>query len=384
MRWRWWARLGIALGLLGREALTAPVALGSPASILIDAHTGQSLLEENADAPIPVGPLSQLMVLLLSLEQATLGVVRLDAAVTAPDTAAEHVVPADGGKRSKTPRLGPTQIVLQAGKAYVLADLLKALVISSSDSASVAAAQAIAGSVPACLELMNARAQRLGMKGTHYSTIAGPAATSDFTTARDIALLAQALVVYPQVLQWASLNGLPFDHGAILLRNANQLIGSVPGVDGLHVSSSRDAGNHIVATAQQRSLRLIAVVLGAADSATRYARAADLLEWGFAHYERLAVVKKGEHLNLPIPVMHGTVAQITPVAGQTFSLLSRRGEERNFQVRYQLPTVLMAPLKRHQQIGELIVEEQGKVIAVIPVLSPKTVAATGMLSAAVP
>jgi D-alanyl-D-alanine carboxypeptidase (penicillin-binding protein 5/6) len=131
-------------------------------------------------------------------------------------------------------------------------------------------------------------------------------------------------------------------------------------------------------------LRLIAIVAGAATSAERYNGAAELLEWGFARYERLEIVRKGEPLNFPIRVVHGSVAQLQPVAGKTFSLLRQRDEERDLQLRYQLPAILAAPLKRHQQIGEIIVEEKGELIAVVPVLSPAKVRATGILAAAVP
>lgn len=383
MWWGWWcAVLSLVLGLYARPAAAAAPAR-VPASILIDALTGASLREQDADLPQPLGSLSQLIVLLLSMEEARLGAVPLDAPVTVSRRAAG---PTDAG--TTTAPTGAAGISLRTDKAYRLSDLLKVAVISSADDAAIAVAEAIAGSVPACLELMNARAQRLGMEATRYSRIgagqASPSSMPDTTTARDLARLAQALVRHPQVLQWTSLSGLPFDEGSILLRNINQLLGTVPGVDGLQISSDRVAGYSIVATAQRGALRLIAVVLHAPDSATRYGKAADLLEWGFAQYERLEIVKKGEPLNLPIRIVNGSVSQLIPVAGKTFSLLRRRDEERQLEVRYQLPTVLRAPLKRHQPIGEVIVEEKGQLMAVIPIVSPSRVLATGVLSAALP
>ena len=74
--------------------------------------------------------------------------------------------------------------------------------------------------------------------------------------------------------------------------------------------------------------------------------------------------------------------KLTPVAGQAVSLLRRRDEERDLQIRYQVPAVIAAPVKRHQVIGELIVEEHGELVAVVPVVSPKSVAATSVLSTA--
>jgi hypothetical protein len=87
---------------------------------------------------------------------------------------------------------------------------------------------------------------------------------------------------------------------------------------------------------------------------------------------------------VPIAVLNGSVSSVLPVAGSTFSLLRRRDEERELEIRYQLPPVLRAPLRRHQPIGELIVEEKGQLQAVIPILSPRKVRSTGILSAALP
>jgi D-alanyl-D-alanine carboxypeptidase (penicillin-binding protein 5/6) len=402
MWWRWWLAFGgvsvlLQVGLAPRAGAVAASPL-SPSTILIDAYTGQTLSEQDADAPRPTAGLGQLMVLLLTLEQAEMGALPLAAPVT--------VSPLAAGLGS-----AHTRIPLHTDKTYILGDLVKAMVVGAAADAAMAVAEAIAGSIPACLELMNARAQRLGMAATHYGnfvadesdTVAG----TDATTARDVARLAQALVRRESILQWASLSGLPFDHGATLLRNANQLLGTVRGVDGLLVTSLSGAdGRHatgrrttgrrttgrratgrraafgMVATAQRESLRLIAVVLGAPDSAIRYSRAAELLDWGFAHYERLDVVKEGERLNLEVRVVNGVAAQLTPVAGQAVSLLRRRDEERDLQIRYQVPTVIGAPVQRHQVIGELIVEEHGQLLAVVPVVSPKTVAAGSVLSAA--
>lgn len=390
--WRW--RRVVLCSVLSALFLPAVAWCDStprpPSTILIDALTGQVLAEHDADTVKPAESLTQLMVVLLALEEARLGALPLDAAITISEMAAKQF-PAAGRGASNSMR-----IPLRADKVYVLNDLLKAVLVSSAHDAAVAAAEAIAGSVPACLELMNARAQKLSMQATRYASIGGTTAEArgagDVTTARDAARLAQALVHHPQVLQWASLSGLPFDGGSILLRNVNQLVGAISGVDGLQASADHVAGNRgvsvttfsTVATAQRGALRLIAVVLGASSSAARYTAAAELLEWGFTRYERVEVVREGEPLDAPVRVLKGSVSQLTPIAGKTFSLLRQRGEERDLELRYQLPTVLTAPLTRHQQIGEVIVEEKGQLIAVVPVLSPKNVQESGVLSAALP
>jgi D-alanyl-D-alanine carboxypeptidase (penicillin-binding protein 5/6) len=389
---RWWWAISSFLLCVAMRPTHAAEAVPSR-TILIDALSGQVLQEQNADAAVHPGSLSHLMVLLLTLEEAGMGALPLDAPVTVSATVASSAParpirrPA-ATKRAKTaaaPAL-PPRLQLQSDRTYVLSDLLKAMLLTGSNDAAVAAAEAIAGSQAACVELMNARAQRLGMEATRYATIAGDGA-EDTTTARDLAQLAHALVQHADVLEWSSLNGLPFDQGAVLLHNTNQLIGTVAGVDGLQVASAaagRTVSYSIVASAQRGPLRLIAVVGAAPRSADRYNAAADLLNWGFAHYERLEIVRKDEPLNLAIGVRHGTVPDVTPVAGKTFSLLRRRDEEHDLQLRYQLPPLLTAPLERHQQIGEIIIEEKGQLIGVVPVLSATKVPAAGVLAAALP
>lgn len=378
--WRWSAVMLLALNVPGRAVAAPPGEVDPPpATIVIDANTGQVLREHDADSSRPQGSLNQLMLLLLSLEQSTLGALPLDVPVTVSPAAVSATA---GGMR----------VPLRAARAYLLSDLLKAVTIAAANDAAVGVAEAIAGSVPACIDLMNARAQRLGMTATRYTSIGGVGAAKDAapdtTTARDLARLAQVLVRQRPVLDWASLSGVPFDGGSVLLRNTNQLLGALAGADGLQVSATRAArggGSYsIAATAQRDNLRLIAVVLDATDTSTRYGSAADLLEWGFAQYRRIDVVRKDDPVNVPVQVLNGTAGQVTPVAGQSLSLLRRRDEEPDLQVRYQLPAAVMAPLKRRQPIGEIIVQEHGQVIGVVPILSPTAVAATSILSAALP
>jgi len=377
MRWLPGTALLLVLIVPARQPVLAVPAERQPTAILIDADSGRSLREIDADVPRPAGSLNQLMLLLISLEQAELGILRLQVPVTIGSAALTF------GSGFRVP--------LRADRTYLLSDLLKAVAVSAASDAAVAVADAIAGSVPACLELMNARAQRLGMRATHYTSVDGVdrrvAAVTDTTTARDLARLAQALLRHPTILEWASAAGVPFDEGAVLLRNSNQLVGAVHGVDGLQASNVRageSTSYSVVATARRGALRLVAVVLDAPDTARRYSAAAELLEWGFAHYERLELIRYAEPVNLPVRVRHGSVPQLTPIAGAAFSLLRQREHERDLQLRYQVPTALDAPVRRHQAVGEIIVEEKGQLVTVVPLLSPTDVSAVGVLGIDLP
>jgi serine-type D-Ala-D-Ala carboxypeptidase (penicillin-binding protein 5/6) len=387
---RWWGTLSILIvtvACVPRAGGLTPEGARAPSTVLIDGLTGQALQEHAADEPRPAGSFSQLMLVLLALEDADRGALSLDQSATL--TTAPVAATAPGRKAPKRPSAPPVLVPLEKGRPYPLRDVLRAVMLTAADDAVLALSETVAESPVALLDRMNARAQSLGMTATQFAVPLGMAPSnepgSDVTSARDVARLAQALIGHTPVLEWTSVTGVPFDRGAALLRNTNQLIGKVAGADGLHCSSIRLGPSiesySIVATAQRGGLRLIAVALDAGDSAARYDTAAEALEWGFAHYERLEVVKEGDPMNFSIGVTAGAVKQVTPIAGATLSLLHGRDEERDLQVRYQVPTEIAAPVRRQQRLGELIVEENGELIAVIPLISPANVASTDLLSA---
>lgn len=354
----------VALAVTARASAT-PAASRDISFLLMDALGGRVLEEFNSEALRPAGSFPRLMVLLLGLEQVALGVLSLDEPV-APGPA----VAAQSG------------ILLREDERYPFSDLLKAIAVSGAEDATVAVAETIAGSVPAGVELMNARALRLGMTATQFadlgrSALQGDGASSQ-TSARELGRLARALLDHELVVHWSGLAGLPLKDGAVILRNTNPMVGAVAGVDGLHAS----AGFGVVATAERGGMRLLAVVLGATAPAQCYATAAELLKRGFAQYERIDVVKEGERVNVPVRIAGGAVAEITPVTEGEFALVRRRGEESLIEVRYQMPGEIAAPVRRDQPIGELIVQQEGRILSVIPLVSPVNVAATGILAAA--
>lgn len=334
-------------------------------SILVEASTGQVLLEHRADDSVPVGSFGPLMVALLTLEQADLGTLPLDVPVAVGPGAM-----AGGDDAAESP------IALSDERAYLLDDLVKALLVAGPANVAIAVAEAIAGSVQNCVAAMNARARRLGMSATRYEGV-----TTGTTSARDLARLAVAAARHENVLRWTAVTDMPFDEARAVLRNRNRLLGSFPGADGLAVSDG--GGKHgIVATAARGNLRLIAVVAGTPRSDERYQAAASLLERGFAGYERVDVIRRGERLMVSIRVDRAERARVTPVAGETLTLIRRRGQAGEVALRYQVASRLEAPLERWQQVGEVVVEEDGVVVGVVPAVLPADVAAAGLLATA--
>jgi D-alanyl-D-alanine carboxypeptidase (penicillin-binding protein 5/6) len=327
--------------------------------LLQDADTGQTLFSQNSNKQWPAASLTKMMVALLTLEDLERGRLSSQTPVTI-SRRASHA----GGR----------MINLRPGEVFPLEDLLQAMVVTSANDAAVAVAERLKGSVEACVRAMNQRARELGMEQTLYQTANGLPLTDgtppDVSSAADMATLARALVKHRQILQWTSLHAIPFRDGRIMLPNTNHLVGKVAGVDGLKTGFTYKARFNLVTTAQRDQLRLIAVVMGGQSSGLRFRIAADLLEWGFAHFTRLRLIKRGEPVGAEVRVEHGSVSMLQPVAAADAAFLLRKGEAEDFQVSLQLPSVVAAPISRHQVLGEVVVRNSQRILAIIPALSP--------------
>ncbi len=267
-------------------------------AIIMDAATGRVLFEDNADLVSPPASITKLMTFLVVHEAIQSGALTLQSPVTV--TAADS-------------KIGGTQVWLKQGETFPVEELLYALMIQSANDAAYALARSTAGTVPAFVERMNAKARALGMNHTTFRTPHGlpPAnrkvADSDLTSPRDLALLSRHLLMHTDVLRYTAVKIRPFRDGQptgrIEMRNHNHLLGPVAGVDGLKTGYTAGAGFCLAATAQRNGQRIIAVIMGSADRKTRDLKMAELIERGFAD-ARLAVTA-GD----PSPVAH---APLTP------------------------------------------------------------------------
>jgi D-alanyl-D-alanine carboxypeptidase (penicillin-binding protein 5/6) len=336
-----------------------PAAKNFEAALLQDAQTGQVLFSYNSQKIWPQASLTKMMLGLIVFEEIERGRVSLKTRVTISRRAS----------RTK----GRT-ISLRAGQVFRLAELLRAVLVTSANDAAVAIAEHVCGSVSQCVQRMNARAQQLGMGQTRYRTVNGmPTKTNrapDKAPADDIALLARALLRHKHVLTWTSQSSMPFGKRRKHLPNTNRLVGRTYGVDGLKTGFTRKAGFNLVTTAQRGSLRLIAIVFGGKTSAMRFRVAEDLLEWGFANFTRLPLIEGGSPLWVEVRVENGSLSAFQPVAAATAAPLVRKDDVEAVSISLQLPTQVAAPILRNQVLGEVVVRRGKQTLATIPAVSP--------------
>ncbi|HTL69113.1 MAG TPA: D-alanyl-D-alanine carboxypeptidase family protein [Lacunisphaera sp.] len=272
------------LGLVSASAVVKSARSAYAGFIVTDAATGKVLYEENADVSNPPASMAKLMTFAVLHDQLAAGTLKLDTPV--------RVMPEDA-------KMGGTQVFLDPRETFPVEELLYAMMIQSANDAAHALARAAAGSVPAFVELMNAKARELGMTHTTFRTPHGLPPSNrrisdgDLTTPRDFAVLCRHLVLHTDVLKYTSIKEREFGTGVraqpMRMDNHNKLLGRVAGVDGLKTGYTVGAGYCLSATAERNGRRVIAVIMGSFGphgeidkGRTRDLKAIELLERGFA------------------------------------------------------------------------------------------------------
>ncbi|MGW8193209.1 MAG: D-alanyl-D-alanine carboxypeptidase family protein [Desulforhopalus sp.] len=240
-------------------------------ALVVEAESGKILFEDNADAVVYPASVLKLMDLLVILDSIKQGTVRLSDTVQVTKEAA---------------RMGGSQVYLDERESFPVEDLLYALMVQSANDAAVALAVHVAGSTEGFVDLMNKKAEELGMKDSHFHSVHGlPPAHGqqvDQTTARDLALLCRELSKYPQTFLYTGTIERNFRNGEFIMRTHNHLLKSVDGADGFKTGFFNAAGFSIAATAKRGGVRIIAIVMGSKNRKVRDAKASELLATGFA------------------------------------------------------------------------------------------------------
>lgn len=246
-------------------------------AIVVDAVTGKVLFEDNPDVVSPPASVTKLMTFLVVHDKLKAGTILLDTPVTV--TAQEA-------------NIGGTQVYLKEREVFPVEELLYAMMIQSANDAATALARVTAGSRDAFVQLMNARAQDLGMTHTTFRSPHGlppsdrSLTNSDLTTPRDLSTLCRELLLNTDVLKYSSVKERAFGssrkQGPVQMINHNHLLGKVAGVDGLKTGFTNGAGFCLAATAQRNGRRVIAITMGSPDRITRDLRVGELIERGFA------------------------------------------------------------------------------------------------------
>lgn len=330
------------------------------AAVLIDEDSGTVLYEKNADERRPVASITKVMTLLLTFEALQAGKIALGDIVPV----SEHAY-----------HMGGSQIWLEPGEQLTLQEMLKAICISSANDAAVAVAEFVAGSEPAFVDAMNARAAALGMTATHFANACGLDEEGHLSSARDVAVMSREMLLHhPEVREYCTVWMDTLRGGKTQLVNTNKLLKSYPGITGLKTGTTGKAGVCITASAERDGLRLIAVVLGASSGKERFEAAKTLLDYGFAHYDS-AEVTLPDDAPEELQVKRGTAETAALDYAAPERLLVPKGEGRDLQTKILLPDTLQAPVQQGSPVGSWQLLRGETVLQELPICAAQDVQA---------
>lgn len=335
----------------------AELGIKARSAVLLEPTTLKILYEANPDEKLPPASITKIMSLVLIMEAIDRGDLQLDGVISVSAHAAS---------------MGGSQIWLKENESMTVDDLLKATVIASANDATVALAEAVAGSEEGFVSLMNEKARALGMNGTVFKNATGLDADGHISTAHDVALMSAELLKHPLIKDYSTVWMDSLRDGQSELVNTNKLVRFYKGTTGLKTGTTSGAGYCLAASAERDGTELVAVIMGGESSAARFEGAKKLLDYGFANYSFQTIAPEFKNGTL-ISVKGGEQPDLPLVSGESIGILLKKSERANVTQSVNLPKSVIAPVKKGEKIGEIEVFSGDTLIGVIDITAQKGV-----------
>jgi D-alanyl-D-alanine carboxypeptidase (penicillin-binding protein 5/6) len=342
------------LGQSTPQAAAIPSApqLAASGYILIDGETGETIAEQNADQRLPPASLTKMMSSYLVVDELEHGRISENSMVNIS---------------VKAWKMGGSRMYVKEGTQVSVIDLLRGVIVQSGNDATVALAEYVSGNEDSFVDLMNKRAKVLGMADTHFQNSSGMPAADHYTTARDLARLARA-IIYDHPTHYGLYAEKSFFYNNIRQPNRNLLLYRDPTVDGLKTGHTEEAGFCLVASSKRENTRLIAVILGTKSDESRAAETQKLLAYGFRYFETVGLYKANTEIT-KAHVWSGKVPEVALGLPKEVRLTLPRGRSDALKANVHVNEIIKAPLKAGQEFGTLTIELDGKVINTQPLVA---------------
>lgn len=346
------------------DETTGGILLTCPSAILMEASTKSVIYEKAPDERRSPASITKIMTAILIFDAIEAGKISLE----------DEVVTSAYAKS-----MGGSQVYLEEGEKQTVDTLIKCIMVSSGNDASVAMAEYIAGSESSFVQMMNERAASLGMENTHFEDCCGLTDSDNhYTTARDIALMAQELITrYPQIKSYTTIWMENITHVTIQgskefgLANTNKLLKQYPYTTGLKTGSTNKAKYCVCATANKDGVELIAVIMGCPNYKDRFTEAQSLLQFGYTTCKLYQDENPPELM--PILVKGGIDKQVPAVYKEKFSWLFVSGEDFSNMEKMLTTNELTAPIEKGEQIGTVMYRLNGKELGSIGIYAGESV-----------
>ena len=329
-----------------------PPTIKARAYILQDYDSGTVLVEANADERLEPASLTKMMTVYVALAQLADGKFQIDDPVLIS---------------KKAWKMGGSKMFIEVGKQVPVEDLLKGIIIQSGNDASVALAEFVAGDESAFADLMNQYARQLGMTNSNFVNASGLPRPEHYTTARDMAILAAALIRdFPVYYPLHAIRSYTWND--IKQYNRNPLLRRDDSVDGVKTGHTESAGYCLVASAKQGEMRLVSALMGSASEDARLTETQALLRYGFRFFETNRVYESGAPITR-VRVWQGQSEQLEMGVADDLYLTVPRGELGRLATDVVVEEKILAPVRAGQQLGVVSISLGGEAIAQRPLIA---------------
>jgi D-alanyl-D-alanine carboxypeptidase (penicillin-binding protein 5/6) len=350
----------LAFSVQAANMIPAPPQIAATAYLVMDADTGEILLEKNADERFAPASLTKMM---------TSYIVEYE--ISRGNVSEDDLVPVS----EKAWRTPGSRMFIREGTQVKLGDLLRGVIIQSGNDASVALAEYIAGGERAFADLMNQHATMLGLKNTQFRNATGLPDPEHYSSPHDLALIGRALIQqFPE--HYSIYSEKYFTYNDIRQPNRNRLLWRDDSVDGIKTGHTEEAGYCLVASAKRDDMRLISVVLGTNSEEARAQETQKLLAYAFRFFRTHKLYEANQVLN-QTRVWGGAVDQVRLGLDEALSVTIPRGQRDQLEASLDLDRVIKAPIARGQVLGRVVVTLDGEEVKSVPLVALDAVAEGG-------
>ncbi|MGG7059687.1 D-alanyl-D-alanine carboxypeptidase family protein [Clostridium tertium] len=312
------------------------IAVEARSALLIEPISGKILFEKNADEKFAPASVTKIMTMLLTMEAVDSGKISLSDKVTCSENAK---------------KMGGSTMLLDTGEVRTVEELLKGVAIASGNDAAVALAEYLGGTEEAFVEMMNKRAQELGMANTTFKNCNGLPKEGHLSTARDISIMSLELLKHPTILKYTGTYMETISEGRlspIELVNHNKLVRFFEGCDGLKTGYTEEAKYCISATATRNGVRMLSVIMGAPTYKIRNRDAGMLMNFGFSKYEGKKILVKDEEVE-SIYLSKNTDKFFIAKAKDDLIAIIPKGDNREVEKK-----IVIEELKKEYKVGDIV------------------------------
>ena len=359
------AFLTVSVTALANNGINPP-AQDNAAYVLMDYDTGTVLAQSNADTPLPPASLTKMMTSYILEQKLLSGELSETTPIKVSETAWCR------GSSSQSCMYVPL------GESATAIDMLRGIIVQFGNDASSAVAEQVSGSDSAFAVIMNDEAAKLGMTNTHFANATGMPAEGHRSSAHDLAVLART-VIKNSAQYYPIYSEKEFTYNNIKQGNRNALLFTDATVDGLKTGHTSESGYSLAASSHKDNMRLIAIVLGAKSMQARADQARELLEFGFGHFTNVVVATSGTNAG-NIPVKFSKNKTVTASTLSDLKVLTTKNQTGNFTTAIKLNDNITAPIKKGQELGQMMAVLDGRTVASTPIIADEDAEQAGFVS----